>query len=72
MKILLIKIIFLISLELVLSRGAKNRKNEISADVDNILRIIGTVLEVKIDEEGKTLKINDVSCFFTSLESKST
>jgi hypothetical protein len=63
MKILSIKIIFLISLELVLSRGDlydeeiddNDRDNEISADVKDILKVIGSTLGTKIDEDSKEI-----------------
>jgi hypothetical protein len=61
MKILSIKIIFLISLELVLSRGGffdyndedNDRDNEISADVKDILKVIGSTLGTKIKDDSK-------------------
>jgi hypothetical protein len=54
-----IKILFLILLELVLSRGAlfDDRNNEISADVKDVIKAIGSVLSKNIDEDGESKKI---------------
>jgi hypothetical protein len=62
MKILIVKIFFLILLEFGLSRGALcddsdeqyfDRDNEISADVDEVMKVIGSVLSKRIDEDGR-------------------
>ncbi len=53
----------MISLELVLSRGDlydeeiddNDRDNEISADVKDILKVIGSTLGTKIDEDSKEI-----------------
>jgi hypothetical protein len=57
------KIIFFVLLELVLSRGAfvdgsndeefTDRDNEISADINDVMKVIGSVRSKKISEDGK-------------------
>jgi hypothetical protein len=70
MKILIVKIIFLILLELVLSRGAFgddsnnniddeddiDKKNQISVDIEDVMKVIGSVFSKKFDEDGEIEK----------------
>jgi hypothetical protein len=57
------KIFYFFFLEFVLTSGAlyeeyieRNGENEISADIDDVLKVIGSVFSRKIDDDGEDEK----------------